>query len=224
MGGVLHTLNLRLHPDELAYIVNHADDRAILVDESAAAAVGTGRGRSVKVPVTIVVGATQAGAPTAALEYEALHRPVRAGARICRIPTSAPPPRCATRPARPATPKGVLYSHRALVLHTLGLSLDAAWASREHDIVLPVVPMFHANAWGMPFAAVMVGAKLVMPGPHLDPASLRRSVSDASASRSPAACRRSGWACCNTSTRTPASSTSRRSARCTSAAPPSRRR
>ena len=69
-------------------------------------------------------------------------------------------------------PKGVLYSHRALVLHTLGLSLDHCMGIREHDIVLPVVPMFHANAWGMPFAAVMVGAKLVMPGPHLDPASL----------------------------------------------------
>ena len=69
-------------------------------------------------------------------------------------------------------PKGVLYSHRALVLHTFGLSLDHCMGIREHDIVLPVVPMFHANAWGMPFAAVMVGAKLVMPGPHLDPASL----------------------------------------------------
>ena len=69
-------------------------------------------------------------------------------------------------------PKGVLYSHRSIVLHTLGLSLDHCMGIREHDVVLPVVPMFHANAWGMPFSCVMVGAKLVMPGPHLDPASL----------------------------------------------------
>jgi len=69
-------------------------------------------------------------------------------------------------------PKGVLYSHRSLVLHTLGLSLNHCMGIHEHDVVLPVVPMFHANAWGMPFSAVMVGAKFVMPGPHLDPASL----------------------------------------------------
>src|SRR4029079_6507461 len=69
-------------------------------------------------------------------------------------------------------PKGVLYSHRSLVLHTLGLSLDHCMGIREDDVVLPVGPMFHANAWGMPFSAVMVGAKFVMPGPHLDPASL----------------------------------------------------
>jgi fatty-acyl-CoA synthase len=66
-------------------------------------------------------------------------------------------------------PKGVLYSHRALTLHTIGLGLDHCMGIREGDSMLPVVPMFHANAWGMPFCAVMVGAKIVMPGPHLDP-------------------------------------------------------
>jgi fatty-acyl-CoA synthase len=69
-------------------------------------------------------------------------------------------------------PKGVLYSHRAIVLHTLGLALDHCMGIRETDVMLPVVPMFHANAWGMPFTAVMVGARIVLPGPHLDPESL----------------------------------------------------
>jgi fatty-acyl-CoA synthase len=69
-------------------------------------------------------------------------------------------------------PKGVAYSHRALMLHTLGLCLDHCMGIREADVILPVVPMFHANAWGIPFAAVLVGAKLVMPGPHLDPANI----------------------------------------------------
>ena len=69
-------------------------------------------------------------------------------------------------------PKGVLYSHRALVLHTFGLALSSGMHVTERDTIIPVVPMFHANAWGLPFAAVMLGAKLVMPGPHLDPASL----------------------------------------------------
>ncbi len=69
-------------------------------------------------------------------------------------------------------PKGVLYSHRALVLHSLGIALPDALDVREADTILPVVPMFHANAWGLPYAAAMVGAKLVLPGPYLDPASL----------------------------------------------------
>src|SRR5262249_28722208 len=69
-------------------------------------------------------------------------------------------------------PKGVLYSHRAIVLHTFSLALDHCMGICESDVVLPVGPMFHANAWGMPFTAMMVGAKLVLPGPHLDPQSL----------------------------------------------------
>jgi fatty-acyl-CoA synthase len=69
-------------------------------------------------------------------------------------------------------PKGVLYSHRALVLHSLASSLSSCLGIGEHDVVLPVVPMFHANAWGLPYTAAMMGAGLVLPGPHLDPASL----------------------------------------------------
>ncbi len=69
-------------------------------------------------------------------------------------------------------PKGVLYSHRALVLHTFAVALPNGMGVNEPDVILPVVPMFHANAWGIPYAAAMMGAKLVMPGPHLDPASL----------------------------------------------------
>ena len=69
-------------------------------------------------------------------------------------------------------PKGVLYSHRALVLHTFASSLSSCLGIGEHDIVLPVVPMFHANAWGLPFTATMLGAGLVLPGPHLDPENL----------------------------------------------------
>ena len=69
-------------------------------------------------------------------------------------------------------PKGVLYSHRALVLHTMAISLPSCFGIGERDVLLPVVPMFHANAWGLPFAAAMNGAALVLPGPHLDAASL----------------------------------------------------
>src|SRR3954470_10168306 len=169
MGGVLHTLNLRLHPDELTYIVNHAEDRAILVDESLLPLWEQVQPK-VKVPITIVVGASKT-VRDGYLEYESLIAGAKAGREF-----ADPDERCAAAmcytTGTTGNPKGVMYSHRALTLHTFGLLLDQGMGLRESDTVLPVVPMFHANAWGMPFGAIMVGAKFVMPGPHLDPASL----------------------------------------------------
>jgi fatty-acyl-CoA synthase len=169
MGGVLHTLNLRLHPDELAYIVNHADDRAVLVDESLLPLWEQVRPK-VQVPTTIIVGASK---PVAEgyLDYEALIANAEPAYDMPDPDEKAAAAMCYTT-GTTGNPKGVLYTHRSLVLHTLGLSLDHCMGIREADTVLPVVPMFHANAWGMPFSAVMVGAKFVMPGPCLDPASL----------------------------------------------------
>jgi len=169
MGGVMHTLNLRLHPEELAYIVNHAADRAIIVDESLLPLWEQVRPR-VTVPITIVAGAS-GPVPDGYLEYEALIAQAPPAENLPDPDENAAAAMCYTT-GTTGNPKGVLYSHRSLVLHTLGLSLDHCMGIREHDVVLPVVPMFHANAWGMPFSAVMVGAKFVMPGPHLDPASL----------------------------------------------------
>ena len=168
-GGVLHTLNLRLHPDEIAYIVNHAEDRAILVDETLLPLWEKVR-PLVKVPIAVIVGATKP-VPAGDLEYEALlakSAPIgdhpdpdeRSAAAMCYTTGTT------------GNPKGVLYSHRALVLHTLGLTQVDCMGICEKDVMMPVVPMFHANAWGMPFAATMVGAKMVMPGPHLDAANL----------------------------------------------------
>ncbi len=169
MGGVLHTLNLRLHPDELAYIVNHAEDRAVLVDESLLPLWEQVR-PNVSVPTTIVVGASKPVAD-GYFEYDALVAKAEPAYDLPDPDEKAAAAMCYTT-GTTGNPKGVLYSHRSLVLHTLGLSLDHCMGIREDDTVLPVVPMFHANAWGMPFSAVMVGAKFVMPGPHLDPASL----------------------------------------------------
>jgi fatty-acyl-CoA synthase len=169
MGGVLHTLNLRLHPDELAYIVNHAEDRAVLVDESLLPLWEQVRPK-VNVKTTIVVGASKPVAD-GDLEYEALIAQSEPAYDMQDPDENAACAMCYTT-GTTGNPKGVLYSHRSLVLHTLGLSLDHCMGIREDDTVLPVVPMFHANAWGMPFSAVMLGAKFVMPGPHLDPASL----------------------------------------------------
>jgi fatty-acyl-CoA synthase len=169
MGGVLHTLNLRLHPDELAYIVNHAEDRAILVDESLLPLWDQVKPK-VNVPICIVVGATRP-VPDGCLEYEALLAKTPPARDLPDPDERSAAAMCYTT-GTTGNPKGVLYSHRSIVLHTFGLLLDQGMGLREADTVLPVVPMFHANAWGMPFGAITVGAKFVMPGPHLDPASL----------------------------------------------------
>jgi fatty-acyl-CoA synthase len=168
-GGVLHTLNLRLHPDELAFIVNDADDQVVLVDESLLPLWEQIRPR-VKVRTTVIIGATRP-LPAGDLDYETLLAGAPPGIDRPDPDERAAAAMCYTT-GTTGNPKGVLYSHRSLVLHTFGLAQADCMGICEADVMLPVVPMFHANAWGMPFAAAMAGAKMVMPGPHLDAASL----------------------------------------------------
>ena len=103
-------------------------------------------------------------------------------------------------------PKGALYSHRSTVLHTYAAALPDALNCSARDVILPVVPMFHVNAWGLPYAACMVGAKLVFPGPGLDGKSLYELFESREASRCRPACRRSGRGCWPTWKRTSSSS------------------
>ena len=168
-GGVLHTLNLRLHPDELAYIVNHAEDRAVLVDESLLPLWEQVRPK-VKVKDVIVFNATRP-LPRGAHDHEGLVANAKPLSDRPDPDENTAAAMCYTT-GTTGNPKGVLYSHRAIVLHSLGLAVDHCMGIRETDVMLPVVPMFHANAWGMPFTAVMVGATIVLPGPHLDPESI----------------------------------------------------
>ncbi len=169
-GAVLHTLNPRLHEDDLSYIANHAEDKVMLVDETLVPVFQKFREKT-NIEHAVVV--TEGGEiPDGMISYEDLLADAdgadfeypefdeRRAAAMCYTSGTT------------GRPKGALYSHRSTVLHSMMVSMGNTFALSERDCVLPVVPMFHVNAWGLPYASVLVGAKLMMPGPHLDPASL----------------------------------------------------
>jgi fatty-acyl-CoA synthase len=169
-GAVLHTLNLRLHPDDLSYIVNHAGDRALFVDESL---LPLYKQFADKVNLEHVIVVSESGAaPVGMHAYEELLEGADAGEFSYPEPDEKQAAAMCYTSGTTGRPKGVVYSHRALVLHSLGILTIDAFALSEADVALPVVPMFHVNAWGIPFAAALAGAKQVFPGPYLDPASL----------------------------------------------------
>ena len=165
MGAVLHTINPRLHPGDLAYIVNHARDQVLLVDDVLLPVLE--RFRAEIQPRHIIVWGHGQPPPPGMLDYEALIEE--------EVPSFEYPPLREEQAAglcytsgTTGRPKGVLYSHRALVLHSLVAALPDSVGASMHDVVLPVVPMFHVNAWGIPYTAAMIGTKLVFPGPYLD--------------------------------------------------------
>ncbi|HVH51204.1 MAG TPA: long-chain fatty acid--CoA ligase, partial [Gaiellaceae bacterium] len=162
-GFVLHTLNLRLHPTDLAYIADHAGDRAVIVDRSLLPLLEQFKDQTKIEHVFVVEDSYEELLATASPdEWTEPDLDENEAAAMCYTSGTT------------GRPKGVVYSHRSTFLHTLGVCANNPFGlgTSVYDTILPAVPMFHANAWGYPYVATMLGAKLVYPGPHLDPQSL----------------------------------------------------
>jgi fatty-acyl-CoA synthase len=163
IGAVLHTVNLRLHPDEIAYILGHAGDKVVFADASAQESLP-----QVETVGTEVLMPDSSSTRPGALAYEDLVASGSPDFEFPEVDEDRAAALCYTS-GTTGHPKGILYSHRSLCLYTLMANQPDAFGIRESDVVMPVVPMFHANAWGWPYIAALAGAKLVLPGPAPTP-------------------------------------------------------
>ncbi|CAN7726867.1 3-(methylthio)propionyl-CoA ligase [Paraburkholderia hospita] len=175
MGAILHTINPRLHEDQVAYIANHAEDQYIFFDLTFLPLIKAVAGRCKMVKAFIAM-TDHAHMPMDAgidnlLCYEDLIQQGSSDYSWPALDEDAASTLCYTS-GTTGNPKGALYSHRSSLLHTYAAALPDALNCSARDVILPVVPMFHVNAWGLPYIACMVGAKLVFPGPALDGKSL----------------------------------------------------
>jgi fatty-acyl-CoA synthase len=168
MGAIAHPLNLRLSPDDLAYIVNHAEDKVIIVDQVLLPLFEKFK-PAVSFSKVIVIPQTDEYLPE---EYQNYEEVVASGDESLFDPFEEDEYSAAFMCYTSGTtgkPKGILYSHRSIMLHAMSFLLNCSGGGiTERDVVLPVVPMFHASAWGFPFSCTFVGATQVFPGPYLD--------------------------------------------------------
>ncbi|RIH89951.1 Long-chain-fatty-acid--CoA ligase [Meiothermus luteus] len=169
-GGVVHPLNLRLHPSDIAYIVNHAQDKILIVDDVLLGLYEAIRPH-VRLERVLVVPLTGQPVPEGLESYEDFLATGDEGFAYPELSEQEAAGMCYTS-GTTGKPKGVVYSHRSIALHSLGSALPDALNLSSRDVLLPVVPMFHVLAWGLPYTGVMTGCKLVLPGPHLDAVSL----------------------------------------------------
>src|SRR6202044_2331724 len=172
MGAVLHTLNIRLDPAEIGYIASHADDYAVIVDESLVSRLAEVLPKAPCIKHVIVTGSAPAELPGVTVHsYEDLLAGASDSFDWPSLDERSAAAMCYTS-GTTGNPKGVVYSHRSMYLHSMGACLGNAFAMSEQDRILPVVPQFHANAWGLAYAALMSGADLVMPDRYMTPAAI----------------------------------------------------
>jgi fatty-acyl-CoA synthase len=165
-GSVLHTLNVRLHPDELSFIANHAGDRFLIIDDVLLPVYERIRDR-VKFERVIVVPFGGCAVPRDCENYEDLLAGANEDFREPKLDENEAAVMCYTS-GTTGRSKGVVYSNRAVVLHSLNCCTVDAFACSMRDTILPMSSMFHANGWGVPFTAALAGSKVVMPGPYAD--------------------------------------------------------
>ncbi len=172
MGAVLHTVNIRLFPEQIAGTIAHAADRIVFVDGSLVGAVRAAIGADPALGECrfVIMGPADLTLPNA-VDYESLIADESPEFAWPRLDENTAAIMCFTS-ATTADPKAILFSHRSTFLHALATAAADVFALAERDVVLPIVPMFHVNAWGLPFVCPLVGASLVMPGARLDPAGI----------------------------------------------------
>ncbi len=179
MGAVLHTLNIRLFPHQIAYVANEAEDQVVLVDMSLAKLLGPVLPELETVHTVVAVGdgdiAPLQEAGKTVLRYHELIEGESTEFDWPAIEENSAAAMCYTS-GTTGNPKGVVYSHRSSFLHSMAACTVNGIGVGSSDRVLPIVPMFHANAWGLPYAALMAGADLVLPDRHLDARSLIHMV------------------------------------------------
>jgi len=176
-GRVLHTLNLRLFPDQVVYIANHAEDEVVFVDTSLVPVLEklAPQLETVRHYVIMADGPLPETGLPHAISYEELLAASSPDYDWPALDENSAAAMCYTS-GTTGNPKGAAYSHRAMFLHSISECMTDSIGLSERDTVLPVVPMFHANAWGLPHSATLVGAKQVFPGPFLDGKSLAELI------------------------------------------------
>lgn len=181
MGAILHTINIRLAPEDLVYIINHAEDKVILVDEDLVPLIERVSDQLEHVEAYIVM-TDQEHLPETSLSsvysYEALLERANSEYEFTTELNENDPAGICYTSGTTGKPKGVVYTHRGIYLHSMALGMTDTVGLSEMDTAMPVVPMFHVNAWGMPFATTWFGAKQVLPGPMPTPQVLAQLIDD----------------------------------------------
>lgn len=179
IGAVLHTINIRLFPQQMAYIFNHAQDKVVFIDPTLVQAVERIQDKLETIQQYVMLGSGEI--PDTSLEptlsYEALMAEASDEYDFPDLDENEALGLCYTS-GTTGNPKGVLYSHRSIFLHSFASAMANTLNISEDDVIFPVVPMFHANAWGLPFTALLTGADLVFPGPFMQPEHLAQLIQD----------------------------------------------